>query len=79
MAFCTCIKKFVPDVCPLEKGECMWQHRETKKCCFTEKSLTAEEYCILVGQEKPTAETLIAQREKLISFLQNSSSEDVYK
>ncbi len=53
--FCIAVDKSLDtEVCPLSKGACYWQHRETKACCYTELDLAVNEYCDLVGAPLPT-------------------------
>ncbi len=54
MTFCIAIEReLVVATCPLRKGRCYWQHRETQICCYTSKDLEPHEYAELVGTEVP--------------------------
>lgn len=47
MTFCIAIEANLnTDVCPLAKGDCYWQNRETKKCCYSEVDMSPEEYAV---------------------------------
>ena len=35
--------------CPLDRGTCYWQHRESHECCYTEVEMTTQEFCQHVG------------------------------
>lgn len=44
-------------VCPLAKGACYWQHRDSKECKYTEQELSVEEFCERVKAPVPTEST----------------------
>ena len=70
MTFCIAVESNIKtDECPLPKGKCYWQHRETKLCCYTEKDLTVEEFCDLVNAPIPSEEELEAFKKLLRSKL----------
>lgn len=73
MTYCIAIASHLAeDTCPLEKGQCYWQHRTTNKCCYTESDLSHEDYKTLTGTSKPiTEQTLDTMRDKLRSALQS--------
>lgn len=55
MTFCVHTQtELVISTCPLRKGKCYWQHRETKTCKYTMEQLSVEDYCIRVGAVLPT-------------------------
>lgn len=50
MAYCIAIQKeLLVSVCPLGVGQCLWQHRTTHHCKYTERELTTEEFSTLVN------------------------------
>lgn len=71
--FCGIIKKELSsEVCPLKKGVCYWQHRQTGACTFTVDELTAEAFCERVGiTEPPSAEKLESLRTQLQEALKD--------
>lgn len=42
--------------CPLEKGKCYWQNRNTNECCYTECELSPAQFVDLTGAD-PVAES----------------------
>lgn len=42
-------KHLTTDVCPLDVGDCMWQHKKNNVCKFTHEVLTKEEFATRVG------------------------------
>jgi hypothetical protein len=55
MTFCVHTQtELVVSTCPLRKGRCYWQHRETKTCKYTTDTLSFEEYCLRVGTQLPS-------------------------
>lgn len=62
--FCGVVgKPLVVTICPLGEGQCMWRHRETGHCRFTNKSVTVQEFSKRVGLpgiDGPTANVLRA-------------------
>lgn len=58
MTFCIAIKVEIPvPACPLPKGRCMWQHRESHDCSYTEQEMTVEQFSQHVGMKRfPTEE-----------------------
>jgi len=57
MSFCIALEANIDtDRCPLAKGKCYWQHRETHECRYTEADLTPAEFCTHVGLPMPTPE-----------------------
>jgi len=70
MTFCIAVEaQLNTDVCPLPKGRCYWQHRETRQCCYTEHEIAPTSYCLQVGanpaSEQELAEFKIQLRVKL--------------
>lgn len=54
MTFCVIIEApLKTSNCPLSKGACYWQHRESNACCYTEKELSPSEFCELTGATTP--------------------------
>lgn len=56
---CTVINaKLIVPMCPLAKGDCMWQHRKTKMCKyrseFDSNPPSAEHIADLVGERVPS-------------------------
>jgi hypothetical protein len=50
MTYCIAIEQdIVISTCPLRKGACYWQHRETKLCAYTAEEISIEDYCKLVS------------------------------
>jgi hypothetical protein len=51
MSTCVAVDREIPDgtTCPLDKGQCYWQHRQTKVCCYTDAEMTVQEFCAHVG------------------------------
>jgi hypothetical protein len=50
MTYCVAIEKeIVVATCPLRKGSCYWQHRQTMRCMHTEDDLTPQEFVARVG------------------------------
>lgn len=51
MSYCVLIESnLTSDTCPLSKGACYWQHRQTKMCCYApDRELTVDEFKDLVG------------------------------
>ena len=47
--------RILVSTCPLTKGACMWQERQTLKCCYTQDEVTPAEFCLLVGLPPPSA------------------------
>ena len=59
MIFCIAINKDIAVAsCPLQKGQCYWQHRETNICKYTEEELTADAFCELTGKQLPSPEAI---------------------
>lgn len=53
MTYCIAIdSKISVTKCPLEKGECYWQHVKTRRCCYTEQELTSSEFSQLTGRSE---------------------------
>jgi hypothetical protein len=50
MTYCVAIDaNIMVSTCPLKKGACLWQHRDTNYCKYTADEITTEEFCIRVG------------------------------
>jgi hypothetical protein len=57
MAFCGVIEReLTVEKCPLRAGACVWQHKLTGDCVYTETAsiITLTELSALVGVNKPT-------------------------
>ena len=74
MSYCIAIKaEIVVPACPLQRGKCMWQHRETHACCYTPKEMTVAEFATLVGRktspnEEQIGKWMIKLRKELKDF-----------
>lgn len=55
MTYCLIIESTLnTEVCPLSKGACYWQHRQSKKCCYLpDRELSLEEFCEHTGASLP--------------------------
>lgn len=70
MTFCIGVEaKIDTDVCPLPKGRCYWQHKETKACCYTETELAVPEFCVSTGSAPVDQQTVDEFKIKLRSTL----------
>lgn len=50
MTYCVAVQADIAvPVCPLAKGKCMWQHRQTHVCCYTNQEMTVDQFCTMVG------------------------------
>ena len=50
MTFCGVIQKVLTsEVCPLDRGQCMWQHRVTHRCHFSVEEFTDQSFAERVG------------------------------
>ena len=59
MTYCIALEEeIVVATCPLKKGTCYWQHRQTNLCMSTSDELTLTEYCKRVGTDIPLASDL---------------------
>lgn len=68
--FCIALKeKLVVATCPLAKGACLWQHRQTLKCRYTAEELSEAEFCARVGAPEVTEAERAAIMEQLKSAL----------
>lgn len=66
MTYCIAIESVLPvSKCPLEKGQCYWQHRESHKCCYTDADLTTDEFASMVATASVTEDQVTAFRTQL--------------
>ena len=56
--------------CPLEKGKCLWQHRQTGECCNLEQELTVVQFCDLTGADQVSEADVDEFRERLRASVQ---------
>lgn len=64
--YCTVVEAHLSvKVCPLPKGSCYWQHRQSNECRFTEKDITPDEFCALTSADPVTQEDLEEFRNRL--------------
>lgn len=56
--------------CPLEKGKCLWQHRQTGECCNLEQELTVVQFCDLTGADQVSEADVDEFRERLRTSVQ---------
>lgn len=50
MTYCVAVEaNLLVAVCPLRVGACMWQHRTTHHCKYTEQEISPEEFAALVN------------------------------
>ncbi|QRE00087.1 hypothetical protein [Burkholderia phage BCSR5] len=62
--FCGIIKRqLLVATCPLPKGSCVWKHRVTGQCKYTEADLTPVQYAELVGAKMPDHSELVQVRQ----------------
>jgi len=55
MTYCVAVKTdIVVSTCPLQKGHCYWQHRETHQCQYTEEDLDVQTFAQRVGLKAPS-------------------------
>ena len=74
MTFCGIIKRNLKtSVCPLDAGHCIYQHRRTNECRFTNRDLEVDDYCVRVGQERPSDEQLEQQKEQLLELIRKKA------
>jgi hypothetical protein len=70
--FCGIIQQTISvSTCPLKHGVCMWRHRNSGECQYTDTELTAEEFCSRVGLEVPSNAELEEIRNTIVSVLKN--------
>lgn len=75
MPHCIAINREITvSTCPLEKGGCYWQHRQTKSCQYTSEDITIEEFCQRVGfKGHPSTEQLGKFRARLREELKDKT------
>jgi len=62
MTVCIAVgKELTVAKCPLNKGSCYWQHRETHECKATTQELTVQEFCAHVGLRGSPSEEQIGR------------------
>lgn len=59
-------KVLVVSVCPLKPGECMFQHRVTHVCRYTEAELSPEEFNKRVGLAEQDPKQLQEVRQQIL-------------
>ena len=65
-------QRILVSTCPLPKGACMWQHRETLKCQFTQDELTPGEFCARVGLPSASAGEVELRKTQILQALRDS-------
>lgn len=72
--FCGAIQKqILVATCPLRKGACMWQHRDTKLCCYTEGDLDPEAFAAKVGCDPLSEPDLESLKAKIVMEFKTSN------
>lgn len=70
--FCGVIQRqLLSATCPLPKGTCMWKHRATGLCEYTEKELSPQEFAALVGLPTPSTEVVNSLSQQLQTRLKS--------
>jgi len=63
-------QRIIVSTCPLPKGSCMWKHRRTGQCTYTEDELSPATFAARVGAETPGPDVVNNLRQQLRAVLQ---------
>lgn len=65
-------KRILVSTCPLVKRSCMWQHRLSQKCCYTQDELSPDEFCSRVGLPPPTSGEVELRKTQIVQAVKDS-------